>query len=98
MLIVENLPIGKFKYNVFFLASSLPLKICIELSITNEDKIVHSFNIDELNIKSGPIAPSQTISITIDNLPDESAAYQYYSDIDNDKQNEKLKGILMILK
>ena len=57
----------------------------LELVVVNDDKTPHSFNIAELNIKSGPIEPGKSAQVTVDSLPNESIAYQYYSDISNAK-------------
>lgn len=70
----------------------------LELSVINDDTTAHSFNIDELNIKTGSIEPGKTMPVTIDNLPANSVVYQYYSDIDGDKESGKFTGMLMILK
>jgi len=69
----------------------------LELAIVNDDVTAHSFNIDELDIKTGPIEPGKTMPVSIDNLPSNSVTYEYYSDIGNDKKNGKYSGMLMIL-
>jgi len=70
----------------------------MELAVVNDDKTSHSFNIDELGIKTGAIEPGKTLAVIIDNLPANSIAYEYYSDIAADKKNDKFHGTIMILK
>jgi|GEM_PF-6354024 len=70
----------------------------MELTLVNDDSKPHSFNIDELDIKTGPIAPGQGKTVIIENSPAKSVGYQYYSDIDGDKENTNFVGTLMILR
>lgn len=76
----------------FGLRSGSPASIVIK----NTGKMPHSFVSDQLNINSGPILAGQTKTIKIQQLPNEIAEYDFYSNMPGDDQR-LFSGIIMVL-
>jgi nitrite reductase (NO-forming) len=62
---------------------TIPANTDVTVSLPNTGATAHDFNIDELNIHSGEIAPGQTGSVTINAAPGD---YQYYCNIPGHKE------------
>jgi hypothetical protein len=70
----------------------------LNLSISNQGKNSHSFNIDSLNIKTGPIEAGKTVKVSSINIPADKTTLNYYSDTNDDAKNDAFKGIINIIK
>jgi len=68
----------------------------LNLSISNQGQNTHSFNIDKLNIKTGPINTEQTTKVTA-TLPEGITSLEYYSDSGNDADTNTFKGTIKII-
>ncbi|MFA6375835.1 MAG: hypothetical protein WCX69_00335 [Candidatus Paceibacterota bacterium] len=68
----------------------------LNLSISNQGQNTHSFVIDRLNIKTGPISSGQTVKVTA-TLPEGTTSLDYYSDSGNDASTDIFKGTIKIL-
>jgi|GEM_PF-1428517 hypothetical protein len=69
----------------------------IVFSIKNSGAKPHSLVIKELNVDSGEIKAGEEKEIAINNLPDESKSYSFYSATAGDSK-DNFSGILMVLK
>lgn len=55
----------------------------VQLVVTNTGAIEHTFVIDELKVKTGPIKPGQTVTITATAKP---GTYKFYCDVPGHKE------------
>jgi Cupredoxin-like domain len=69
----------------------------IVFSVKNSGSKPHSLVIDELSVDSGEIEAGGAKEITVDQLPDESKSYTFYSQTEGDSKDD-FSGILMVLK
>jgi heme/copper-type cytochrome/quinol oxidase subunit 2 len=63
---------GAFQPNALLLRANRD----VMLTLVNRGTMVHSFNIDELNIRTGDIQPGQSVTVTINAKP---GTYSFYS-------------------
>lgn len=64
-------------------AITIPANTDVIITIPNQGAAVHNFNIDELNIHSGDVAPGSSGTVTINAAP---GTYQYYCAIPGHKE------------
>lgn len=69
----------------------------LEISVTNNDKVAHTFEIKDLGINWKPIDPGKNAKITVENLPAESQTLNFVSNTGSDN-NQAFEGIMMVLK
>jgi uncharacterized cupredoxin-like copper-binding protein len=62
---------------------TIPANTDVVVHLVNKGVTVHTFDIDQLNIHSGEIAPNQTLDVTINAAPGE---YEFYCAIPGHKQ------------
>ncbi len=55
----------------------------VQFVVTNTGAIEHTFVIDELKVKTGPIKPGQTVTITATAKP---GTYKFYCDVPGHKE------------
>ena len=62
---------------------NLPAGQDVTITLTNQGKLPHSFNIDDLNVHSGDIQPGDTKTVTVNGS---AGDYQYYCDVPGHKE------------
>ncbi|MFA6376714.1 MAG: cupredoxin domain-containing protein [Candidatus Paceibacterota bacterium] len=69
----------------------------INFTVINNGTKPHSFDIDNLNVSSGAIAPGKTKSFTVESIPNENTNITYRSSIEGDS-SDAFTGVLVVIK
>ena len=79
------------------IAANMAIGQTISLKITNDDSKPHSFVIEDLKVNSGAIAAGAEKTLSIDDIPNITKVYEFYSDQKGDDR-DILQGTLFIIK
>jgi len=92
-----DIQINSDGYGTKGIAANMAIGQTISLKITNNDSKPHSFVIEDLKVNSGAIAAGAEKTLSIDDIPNITKVYEFYSDQKGDDR-DILQGTLFIIK